>query len=177
MSIRKLAVTAQLSPNNKGIYVSVCPTKETISKLRYLHEALLSKKLSGVSPIGDWHVTVCYSKVPSNNVYELYDKFNLDSKRIYRAMPNKLEYWTGHKNHGVIVLTFVSPELAIQNGIIQSAGYKATFPDYTPHLTLASYIHPSIDMQQAEALVADMNSKLINTGYLEFTGIRIEDVS
>lgn len=174
--VARLAL-AQITADSDGLYVSVVPSRETVKTLRWMNKLLEKAGLTSRSPVADWHITVVYSKVPPVDLPSLYDKAKLDAATIYLADTRAVEYWDGHKDQGVIVLTFDSPQLSRHNKILQDLGYTATFPEYTAHMTLASDIHPEITKEKALELVAELNKKLKPTTDLTFTGIRVEDIN
>jgi hypothetical protein len=135
------------APN--GIFIKVTPTNNTIRKLcGYFYQ------FEEIIPLlDDFHCTLLYSNTPAYNIDLPY----ISSDERFSAIGTGLSHWAGQEGKGYIVLNLVSPELAALNKKFSDAGFKGTFPDYHPHVSL---IHPVPDFEKIKPIFDSINEAL-----------------
>jgi hypothetical protein len=139
-----------------GIFIEVTPTNNTIRRLcGYFYEFE-----EFVPLLDDFHCTLLYSNTPAYNIELPY----VSSDDRFSAVATGLSHWPGQEGKGYIVLNLESPALRALNKKFTDAGFKGTFPDYKPHVSL---IHPVPDFEKIRSIFDHRNELLkANTTFL-----------
>lgn len=114
-----------------GTYVYVDPRLQDLDKI-----AGWSRDLGISIPperVADLHCTVMWSSDTPNQT-------RTDPTAVHRARVDHFEHWYGHDGDGYVVAVLDSPFLHRLHQKWVARGCQHTFPDYVPHMTLASKI-------------------------------------
>ncbi len=161
-----------------GLYVSVIPTAAAIRNMQPIIDAIQSFGLS-YTGMPNLHVTVIYSSTSVKDLDQLYKSAEIDPSLMFVANIVKFEYWEGHKNQGVLVLKLKCPQLETVHYALREDGYKVSYPDYQPHMTLIDNLHEQgYKEKKAKQLVQILNSQLqaINPR-IDLTGMKAESTN
>lgn len=85
------------------------------------------------------HVTLVYSRTAGADPARL--RLPEQGMRI-EAHVCGLEYWDGHNDTGYVVLKLESQGLQDLHERFKAAGAEHSFPDYSPHMTVAAKVGP-----------------------------------
>lgn len=90
--------------------------------------------------LADLHCTVMYSKTPVP-VGKIDENKQLPDPRFIQEVGVKgITWWPGHKEQGVLVLLLDPTHIQHLHEKWKKLGAIPTYPDYTPHITLATDI-------------------------------------
>lgn len=176
----KLLPVLSYYTGKSGTYISALPTAATVKLLEPLRELLIEEDFKNLHPVLNWHITVVHSKDNIEDVDQLYGLFPMESDRTFPASVDYVTWWPGHNKKGYLVVKLKSPELSRLNKQLRDLGLKVSFDDYEAHITLAEEVLKTHDEDQMHAIVSKLNlyvMKNLIADQLEFTGIRLEDVS
>lgn len=129
-----------------GTYVSVKPFPITCGMLYDEFHRFLR---SNMEPISGMHVTLITSK---QNIPEAKQFVQPDRK--FQGTLRKLKWWAGHDKAGYLVIEVDSPELQQRHRTWIHLGGKHSFPEYNPHITLAT----GLQHRQIKHLLDSYNS-------------------
>ena len=111
---------------DKGVYVSVIPTEDTLKVLSEVAGVL------GFNPDpSKFHVTVMYSKKAPNSVQTYGSK-------IHNATLDKVEVFTGHDDKNYLAAKLQSDSLQFLHKSWCKRGAEHSFDSLMPHVTLWS---------------------------------------
>lgn len=131
-----MKITTKYSGKN-GLYVSVRPARGLSHVLSYLRD------LPNVtSNVDDLHCTLMYSRDSAPNLIRACSLL-YKGPTVYQAALTGLEFWDGHDNKGYLVAKLDSPQLQERHAAWRALGAKHSFPDYTPHMTIATGVRYS----------------------------------
>ena len=146
-------VAVRLRGNNgaakaPGTYISVYPDGD---KLRQIMSALLK----GVNIDDNLHCTLVYA--PDNPITKEIGSYTNPRGR-FQAVGTKLAWWPGSDNEGYLVLQLKSLELQHRHKFWEKTfGLKHTFSTFKPHITLAT---PIKQTPQLESVMDSVNDYL-----------------
>jgi hypothetical protein len=128
----------------KGGYVSVKLSEEDSKRIRRFFND------NGVEDIiEDLHVTLMYDvSNPAYKVESLHDKF-VGIITGCKLLGEKGSKW------GAVTLTLESPDLIAQHNVLSNLGYKHSYPEYIPHLSI-KYKPSDEDIQKIEELTKQL---------------------
>lgn len=150
-----------------GLYVCAVPVKgmrSVISALdpHFPEEAQLDS---------DLHCTLMYSRETAPHPLTV-SKVLSQGEGQFSAIADSVKFWPGHDNKGYLVVALHSDDLRARHEQWKTTGATHSFPDYEPHVTLASGFG-EID----KATLRIMNLILRRGDYrLTFGGERAEDI-
>ena len=163
-----LRKSAQYS-GKAGLYCSVVPVKGFSQLLKILNTRMSEENID-LEPVEEMHCTVMYSRdvAPhSIRVMQLLDA----PPYSYKAWSDCLDFWPGHDDAGYLVLKLKSNDLALRNEDYKDIGCIHSFPDYTPHITLAK------GFGQKPQCFNELNKMLANLKFpIVFNGENVEDI-
>lgn len=170
------AITAQYKGDN-GTYCSVVPRLITQAWIAALCERAQWMGFTATGPL-DQHVTVVHSKksltVPQQNQIPMAG-YSADAEFI--AQPHKFTHWAGHDGDGFVVLELNSPKLSALNSWMRKTfDLPVSFDEYRAHVTIATDAY-SNSVEYAQQLCEELEKIELILPHLEFTGLRVEDLS
>jgi hypothetical protein len=143
---------------HKGGYVAVRLSDDDSKQLKeFFHE-------SGISVIDDLHVTLMYDvSNPAFKVEPLHDKF-VGVVSGCKLLGEKGSKW------GAVALTLESPDLVSQFNALVNIGYKHSYSEYIPHVSIM-YTPSDDEIQKIE----ELSCKLQGTK-LTFVNFKVEPI-
>ncbi len=135
-----------------GLYVWTNPDEQSVLDiLRYLKGAPFK-----VYSSTELHCTVLHCNDP------LPHTIQVPGDRPFEAHITSIDTWQDHKDRTIVVLTLDCPELMQVNQALQAQGLTHSYPDFTPHITVAK----AIELDASTRLWLDItNARLrINPG-------------
>lgn len=153
-----------------GCYVYVSPTEITFKQAFVKMFPELP-----VTPDGELHCTVMYSPEGTPDKDAAFTL--LDTDREFPAAISELVCWEGHDKAGYMVLKLTSLDLSNRHMQWRGLGCVPTFPDYTPHITMAKKVELTDELKQK---IAEFNAYLTglpsDSKTLIFNNEHIEDI-
>lgn len=116
-----------------GLYASVKPIRGFAKLRTRLHELGVEE----ITPQDDVHCTLIYSRNTAPHVVKVGSLLT-QGPYNFHATPKEVKWWAGHDEKGYLVLELESHHLHDRHLNWKELGAKHSFPDYVPHITLAS---------------------------------------
>jgi 2'-5' RNA ligase len=158
--------------NNGTTYACALPDRE--SRRRLLEAVLATEPPFDPAELRDHaHVTLVYSRKAGADMARL----RLPEQGMsVEAHVCGLEYWDGHNDTGYVVVKLESQGLHDLHERLKAAGAEHSFPDYSPHMTVAAKVGPKTPaieawlQRAAPEIVADCNLSV------RFDRVQAEDI-
>lgn len=109
----------------KGLYAKAAPT---------LNSAVALKDRFPIMTCEDPHCTLIYSKEPAFHI----NLPKIDKDARFTALGTEITFFEGQEKEGYVVLLLKSEPLYALHRQFRAAGLVPTFPEYRPHVTLAT---------------------------------------
>ena len=176
MTLLRASLTSVLSyySGKSGTYCSVTPDIafcEYLNKCSKVVDALGMKSTSALNH----HVTLVHSKntISKPSHHEIWSK-GFHGSTTFKASHTGFTHWAGHDDTGYVVLTLSSPTLSDFNRqLVNEYGLAGSFPDYTPHITVATDVYGKATY--AEDLILALN-EIPRPPNLTLSGMKFEDL-
>lgn len=150
-----------------GLYASVRPVRG-FSKLR---SRLRELGVEDVVSQEDVHCTLIYSRDSAPHVVKVGGLL-IKGPYNFHATPKQVRWWSGHDGDGYLVLELDSSNLHDRHLHWKELGAKHSFPEYVPHVTLASPFE-----EPKKSWLNNINKALQTESFnLVFGGEQVEDI-
>lgn len=126
-----MKVTTKYS-GKSGLYVCVKPASGIKAVVDYIRTGLCIEL-----DVDDLHCTLMYSREHAPHTVSAFKLLN-SGPTAYHASVMELESWAGHDNKGYLVAKLFCPMLHERHAQWKKLGARHSFPDYQPHMTLAT---------------------------------------
>jgi hypothetical protein len=137
-----------------GIFAKALPTANAVGSIK---NAFFELRYGVDDLVDDLHCTIVYAKsCKIGSRIPFIDKHTRISAYGY-----KLEFWEGHDFEGYIVLHLRSDDLTALNKKFVDGGFKPTFNEYKPHITLAHPVSKDA-LKKLTGIMDRLNTQLEN---------------
>lgn len=152
----------------KGLFAAAYPVSGLTNLLRILTPMLQREGIT-IQDTEQMHCTLMYSPNHAPRVQEVYNH-TIRFPFQMEAWVECADWWEGHDGDGYLGLKLKSQDLITRHEAYKALGCVSTFPDFMPHVTLASKI-------SAPKCLPAINTLLKNVQYrILFDAEQVEDM-